>query len=151
VRKPAPSRLRITLGASRRLAVTLLAAHLLAALGVLASALPSIVLAALLGMLAASLAFGLRRHAWRASPASLVLLDLSDTLEVEAEDRAGRRLVGAVLGTTFVAPWLVVINMQVEHSRFARAVVIMPDATDHESFRAARVWLRWRRAQEPDR
>ena len=150
MRKPAPSRLRITLGASRRLAVTLLAAHLLAALGVLASALPSIVLAALLGMLAASLAFGLRRHAWRASPASL-LLDLSDTLEVEAEDRAGRRLAGTVLGTTFVAPWLVVINMQVEHSRFARAVVIMPDATDHESFRAARVWLRWRRAQEPDR
>jgi toxin CptA len=56
-----------------------------------------------------------------------------------------------VLGTTFVAPWLIVINLKLERSRCARAVVILPDATDRESFRAARVWLRWRRVETRDR
>lgn len=146
VRAAAPSRLRIPLGPSRRLAALFVAAHLLAALGVLASTPPSIIAAVLLPTLAANLWYSLRRHAWLTAPRSLVLLDFSDTLEVAAEERSGRRIVATVLGTTFVAPWLVVLNLEVEGDRFLRTVVVMPDATARESFRAVRVWLRWRHA-----
>jgi toxin CptA len=151
VRTSAPSRLLIRINPSRRLAAALLAAHLLAALGVFASSLPATVVAALLIVLVVSLTFSLRRHACLASPRSLVLLELSDTLEIEAEDRSGRRLAGTVLGTTFVAPWLVVINFKVEGRHLPHAVVILPDASDGENYRALRVWLRWRRADAHDR
>lgn len=140
-----PSRFRIGLRPSRRLAAALVGIHILAAGGLVASRLPAAVLAAGLPILIASLVFAVRRHAWLASPRSLVRLDLSDTLEIEAEDRSGRRLAGAVLGTTFVAPWLVVINFKAEGRRLPHAVVLLPDATDSESHRALRVWLRWRR------
>jgi toxin CptA len=138
---------RLRLGPSRRLAAALSVAHALGAIGVIASPLPSIVAGLLLLTLSGSLAFHLRRDAWLLSRSSLVLLELSDTLDFVAEDRSGSRLVGTVLGTTFVSPWLVVINLRVEQSRFRRALVVMPDATDQQSFRAVRVWLRWR---QPD-
>ena len=138
--------LHIRLGPSRRLAALLLVAHLAAALGVLASPLPWIVRTPLLLMLGVSLAWNLRRHAWVATRRAVVRLDLSDTLEFEAEERSGTRFTGIVQGTTFVAPWLIVMNLEVDGHRFPRAVVIVPDATDRESFRAARVWLRWRPA-----
>lgn len=144
--KTAPmSRLRVVLRPSRYLAAALAGAHILAAAGLTASRLPNAVLAVALPILAASFAFTLRRHAWLASPRSLVLLDLSDTLEMETEERSGRRLVGTVLGTTFVAPWLVVINFKREGVRLPGTVVVLPDSTDSDSHRALRVWLRWHR------
>lgn len=139
--------LRLRLGSSHRLAVLLIAAHLLAAGGVIASRLDGVVCALLLLSLAGSLAFHLRRHAWRADPRALVAISLSDSLACEAEERSGNRIAGSVLGTSFVAPWLVVINLKVERRRLARAIVVMPDALDRESFRALRVWLRWRRTE----
>jgi toxin CptA len=151
VSRSAASRLRIRLAPSRQLAGLLVGSHVLAGTGLLVSRLPAALAAAALLVLALSLAFSLRRHAWLASARSLMLLDLSDALEVEAVDRSGRRLDGTVLGTTFVAPWLIVINLKMERSRCPRAVVILPDATDRESFRAARVWLRWRRVETRDR
>lgn len=141
----ARSRLRIELGRSRHLAVALAGAHLLAGAGLLASRLPVPICTAGVVVLASSLAFSLRRHAWRQSPGSIVLLDLSDALEIEVEERCGRRIVGTVLESTFVAPWLVVINCHVKGSYLPRAAVILPDAMDGERFRALRVWLRWRR------
>jgi toxin CptA len=151
VSRSAASRLEIRLAPSRQLAGLLVGSHVLAGTGLLASRLPAARAAAALLVLALSLAFSLRRHAWLASARSLVLLDLSDALEVEAVDRSGRSRDGTVLGTTFVAPWLIVINLKLERSRCPRAVVILPDATDRESFRAARVWLRWRRVETRDR
>ena len=142
----AAASLRLRLGASRRLATLLIAAHLLAAGGLLASGVDRVVFGALLLPLTGSLVFHLRRHAWLADTRSVVAIDLSDRLECEAEERNGRRIAGSVLGTSFVAPWLVVINLKVERRLFARAIVVMPDAVDRETFRALRVWLRWRRA-----
>ena len=140
------SRLRIRVGRSRLLAGALFGVHCAAAAGVLASALPTAAAAALLSLLLANLAFHLRRHAWLTSSSSVVGIELSETLEVDIEDRSGRRLTGTVLGTTFVAPWLIALNTKLEGRRLPRTLVIMPDATDRENFRAARVWLRWRKA-----
>jgi toxin CptA len=143
--------LRLRLGASRRLAVSLITAHLLTAGGVLASGLDPALCGAFLLLLGGSLAFHLRRHAWLADPRSVVAIELSDALECEAQERAGRRLTGRVLSTSFVAPWLVVINLDVGRRRLARSIVVMPDTVDRESFRALRVWLRWRRAGADER
>ena len=101
-------------------------------------------------MLASSLALTLCRYAWLVSPRSFVVLELSDTLEIEAAERSGRRIAGTVLGTTFVAPWLIVINFKVEGHHLPHTAVILPDAVDQDGFRALRVWLRWRRAVTPD-
>ncbi len=101
-------------------------------------------------MLASSLALTLCRYAWLVSPRSFVLLELSDTLEIEAGERSGRHIAGTVLGTTFVAPWLIVINFKVEGHQLPHTAVILPDAVDQDSFRALRVWLRWRRAVPRD-
>jgi len=145
------SRLRIRVGRSRQLAGALFGVHFAAAAGVLASELPTAASVALLCMLLANLAYHLRRYAWLTSSSSVVGVELSERLEVDIEDRAGRRLTGTVLGTTFVAPWLIVLNMKLEGSRLPRTLVLMPDATDNASFRAARVWLRWRKADVWDR
>ncbi|MET0217320.1 MAG: protein YgfX [Burkholderiales bacterium] len=141
------SRLKIQLRPSRRLAGALVVAHLLTAAGVIACADGTLLSAALLAALAASLVFHLRRHAWLADARSVVVVELTDTLDCELEERSGRRISGIVLGATFVAPWLVVINVKVEESRNVRAIVVLPDATDRESFRALRVWLRWRKPE----
>lgn len=145
------SRLQIRLASSQRLAALLVGSHVLAAAGLLASRLPGTFTVASLLILASSLAFSLRRYAWLSTRRSVVRVDLTDTLEFEAEDRSGDRVVGTVLGTSFVAPWLIVIHWKGERSRFPCAVVIMPDATDRESYRAARVWLRWRQADPQER
>jgi toxin CptA len=151
MRRAAPAWLAVSLGPSRALAAALAVTHLAAAAGVLASRLPAAISAAVLLALAASLVQALTRHACRVNARSLVHLDLSDTLDIQVEERAGRRLTGKVLGSSFVAPGLVVIHFRADGHRLARAVVVPFDATDAESHRALRVWLRWRRpAAAPD-
>lgn len=146
MRPAAPAVLRVALGPSRRLAVSLAAVHLLAVGGVAASQLPGAVCATLLVALVANLGFALRCHAWRSCGRSCVGFDLSETLDVEVTDRSGRHLAGSVLGSSFAAPWLVVIHFKVKGSHLPRAIVVPPDATDVETHRRLRVWLRWRRA-----
>jgi toxin CptA len=143
-RHPSPP-LRVCLGRSRRLATALALAHLLPAIGVAASGVDPFATATILTVTGASLIFILRRHALLTDSRSIVEVALSDVLECEIADRSGRKSSGEVLGTTFVAPWLVVINMRLHESRFARTVVVLPDATTGKSFRELRVWLRWRR------
>jgi toxin CptA len=47
------------------------------------------------------------------------------------------------LGSSFVTPWMTVLHLHMEGQRFARSVVLLPDALDAEDFRGLRVWLRW--------
>ena len=54
-----------------------------------------------------------------------------------------------VLGTTYVAPWLTVLNLRANGATLARHVLVVPDNADRESFRQLRVVLRWRRARAP--
>lgn len=119
-------------------------AHLLAAAGAVASRLPGVVCAVILLALAVNLVHTLRRQAWRSSARSLVRIELSDNLDLAVETRTGCRHAGSVLGSSFVAPWLVVIHFREEGGRLPRAIVVPPDSTDAESHRALRVWLRWR-------
>ena len=97
-------------------------------------------------LLLASLALGLRSHAWRSGPAALVGLELRLDGSGAIQDRRGRWREIAVLGSSFVSPLLTVLNLRLAGARGSRSLVVTPDALGADEFRHLRVWLRWRGA-----
>lgn len=95
----------------------------------------------------ASMAWGIRRHALRLDRNAIVRLvwDADDAwLLVTA---AGRELAAVLMTSSYVHPWLAVLNFQTEGTGVRRlwrrrSVVLLPDALDAESFRRLRVRLR---------
>jgi hypothetical protein len=85
----------------------------------------------------------LRREAFREGQGSVSLLAIDLRGCVEASGAAGRRVEGRLAPGSFVAPWLTVVRWKPEGARFARTVLVPPDAVDREAFRRLRVLLRW--------
>ena len=94
--------------------------------------------------LAASLAFYGARDAWRVLGGAAVALRLRSDCSCEIATRQGRWLEARLLGSTFVSPYLTVLNLRPKGGLFARHVVILPDAVDTEGFRRLRVLLKWK-------
>lgn len=159
---PSPPLLIIRLKPSMRLAVILSLAHF-SAIGLLwPLMLPAVVQLAGSAILALSLFFYLRHYALLSSPASVTGLELSDEMTCTLELRRGERIACTVLGSSFVAPYLTLLELKPlkcrestkPHSHsvrmkrwrrfFARSIVILPDAIDAEQFRQLRVLLRWK-------
>jgi len=136
--------LHIELGGSPRLTAGLATMHGFAAAMLGLSSLPSWLAGTTIVALAASLAFYLRREGLRLSPAAIVSVSLSADCRCEFLTRNGTRHEAALLGSSFVAPYLTVLNLRPAGARLARHVVIMPDAVGAEIFRTLRVLLRWR-------
>jgi toxin CptA len=99
----------------------------------------------LLLMLAASLTYHWLRD---------VLLRLSDSvsgLHLATDGTFSVRLrhddwvPAEVLGSSFVRPWLTVLNLKLEGRRSMLPVVLLPDTLNHDDFRRLRVWLNWGR------
>lgn len=53
-----------------------------------------------------------------------------------------------VLGSSFVTPWLCVINVRLPGRFWTRTVVLLPDSAQAEPFRRLRVWLKWGMPQQ---
>ena len=165
---PSPPLLIIRLKPSMRLAVILSLAHF-SAIGLLwPLMLP--VAAKFIGtvILAASLVFYLRHYALLRSPQSVTGLELSDEMTCTLELLRGERIACTVLGSSFVAPYLTVLELKPLKileprepmqpltppvllaplpplRKFSgRSVVILPDGIDAEAFRRLRVLLRWK-------
>jgi len=143
--------LTIRLKPSKRLAFALSAAHFTAIALLWPLALPTWV--KLMGsvLLTVSLAFYVRHYAWLASPRSVIALELSDDMACTLETRRGKSSACAVLGSSFVAPYLTVLELKtlgplrLWQRIFARhSIVIFPDGIDEEDFRQLRVLLRWK-------
>jgi toxin CptA len=143
----------IRLKRSKRLTATLGLAHF-SAIGLLwPLMLP--VAAKLMGtvILAISLVFYLRYYALLRSPGSVVSIELSEEMAGTLETRCGERISCTLLGSSFVAPYLTVLDwkpLEPQASLMpwrklsARSVVILPDGIDAEEFRQLRVLLRWK-------
>lgn len=134
----------IRLKPSVRLAVILSFAHF-AAIGMLwPLALPMAV--KLIGTIifAISLFYYLQYYALLRSPGSIVTFDLSEEMACTLETRRGDRIVCTLLGSSFVAPYLTVLNLKPSDRFFTRSVVILADGIDAEQFRQLRVLLRWK-------
>lgn len=136
--------LRLSLKTSRQLTVLLAAGHLIAAACVFSVPLPLWLRILLPSLLLTSLVYHLRYQAWRSWPFSIVALEFEHDGTVFMHYRNGKILEAAVLGSSFVAPYLTIILLKSNRSRFVRSVVLLPDMLPAELFRSLRVWLRWR-------
>jgi toxin CptA len=100
--------------------------------------------------LAISLVIYLRHYALRKSPGSITGLSLADDMTCTLETRRGERIACALLGSSFVAPYLTVLELKPltdtrwPHRPGPCSVVILPDAIAAEDFRRLRVLLRWK-------
>jgi toxin CptA len=112
--------------------------------------------------LVVSLVFYLRRYALLRSPDSAMYIELSEEMICTLETRRGHRVVCTLLGSSFVAPYLTLLELKPLKRQettklpshpdrlkrwggfFARSIVILPDAIDAEQFRQLRVLLRWK-------
>ena len=54
----------------------------------------------------------------------------------------GSEIEARLLPSSFVHPWLVVLNFQLENHRRMRSVVLFTDALERDALRQLRVWLR---------
>lgn len=95
-------------------------------------------------VLAVSLIFYLRHYALLKSARAVVAFELTEALECILETQCGKHIICTVSGSTFVAPYLVVLNVSSFGEFFARSIVILADTADAEEFRQLRVLLRWK-------
>jgi toxin CptA len=101
-------------------------------------------------VLAISLVIYVRHYAFRKSPGSITGLSLADDMTCTLETRHGERIACALLGSSFVAPYLTVLELKPlndtrwSHRLRSCSVVILPDAIAAEDFRRLRVLLRWK-------
>lgn len=157
-----PPLLVVRLKPSRRLAAMLSVAHFVA-IGLLwPLILPASAKLAGSALLAVSLVFYLRRYALLRSPDSVMNIELSEEMICTLETRRGDRTVCTLRGSSFVAPYLTLLELKPLKRRestkppshsgrlkrwrgfFARSIVILPDGIDAEQFRQLRVLLRWK-------
>lgn len=120
-------------------------------------------------ILVSSLILYLRHHVARRSPRSVLGFELTDDMTCILETKEGN-IACAILGSTFVAPYLTVLELKPPESQECtgssgagqkgsrgwrgwwrnrwkhapRSLVILPDAIDAETFRQLRVLLRWK-------
>lgn len=84
-----------------------------------------------------------RVHALRVARRAAREIVVSGSREIEVCDAAGDAWAGAILDGSFVAPWLTIILWRPRGARFARTILVVPDALSGEEFRRLRILLRW--------
>lgn len=92
-------------------------------------------------------------HALQRTPRSCIALVLDSKGEWQLTMRDGSRYAATILPSSFVTPYLTILNCRLTGRWLRYAwqrypwhhyhLVILPDAVDAESFRRLRVWLRW--------
>ena len=139
----------IRLRPSRILAAMLLLAHGGAAAAVIASGMPRELQAVLVLLLVANAGLAARRAALLRSPDSVIALEIAPDDALSIQTRRGDRIGCEVLGSSYVASFLVVLNLRGKDDGGTRRAVMLPDSLDPEDFRKLRVWLRWKAAAPP--
>ena len=84
------------------------------------------------------------RQALLLGPNSALALEVSSDHQFSMQTRASGWSDYDVLGTTYVTPYLTVLNLRGHGERGARHVTLLPDSLHAEDFRKLRVWLRWK-------
>lgn len=118
-------------------------AHLVASGILLLLELPWSITVIIVAALIISLFYYLRKDALLTAHNAVVVLTLSDEMTCVLTTRSSESITCSIQGSSFVAPYLTVINLKPSRKFFTRSVVILPDGIDAEEFRRLRVWLRW--------
>jgi toxin CptA len=78
-------------------------------------------------------------------PRSCVSLSLDTKGAWQLVTRDGNRYDATILASSFVAPYMTILNCSLTGRWLQYHIVILPDAVDGDAFRRLRVWLRWGR------
>ena len=133
----------ISLRASWLLAVILALAHGAAFAMTLLVAIPLWAQLIAAAGLTVHLVVVVRQHALLLAPDSAVAIQISSDNRLNVQARRGEWTEYSVLDSTYIAPFLTVLNLRQIDSRASRRVTILPGSIDAEEFRKLRVWLRW--------
>lgn len=136
--------LTVAAGPSRRLAGLIAGMHVLAAAMFWLVPVPQWLAASLMPAFVGSAAHALRRDAFRTLRHSLIAVRLDADCRCAFQTRAGAWHDAALLGSSFVSPYLTVLNLRPAGGRRTKHLVLLPDAVNAEDFRRLRVWLKWR-------
>jgi toxin CptA len=135
--------LKIRLGRSRQLVLSLALTHGAAVACWLGLPLPGWAAACGVATLLASAAWSMARYAWLATPGSLLTLNCEADGVVQITRRDGSGAIARVTGDSFVTPYLTLVHFMLPDGKRTRAI-LMADALPAELFRQLRVWLKWR-------
>lgn len=129
---------------SWHLATLLVGVHCCAIFLLWMIALPPWVIVAASMVIAASGALYVAKDALRTLPQSIVGMEIRGDGSCILETRSWARKEYKLLASSFVAPYLTVLNFKPAGECFVKSVVILPDSIDAEDFRRLRVLLRWK-------
>lgn len=135
--------IHLVLQPSRMLTVLLLSVSLAACLILLCMPVLSWLKALAILLISLATIWHVAKNALLLLSKSIIKLELTSEAEFFVTQRDGQKIKAEVLTTSFVAWYLVMLNLKLPDSRLVRHVVLMPDMLDGEAFRQLRVWLRW--------
>lgn len=136
--------LRVNLRSSRLLTVILALAHGAAIAVILLVDLPIGVKAVAATGLAVYWLVFVRRLPLLLTAGSVMAIEIGSDNKLSVQTNRGEWDECEVLGSTYVTPYLTVLNLRQSENRVARRIVILPDSINVEDFRKLRVWLRWK-------
>lgn len=133
---------------SRRLALLLCAGHAAAAGALAAIEAPLWLAISLVLLITANGAACVRKFAMLRSRSSIVALEAGSRGAVHVQAGSGEWHEGTFLATSFVAPWLILLNVGTAGGPSVIHVVLLADSMEAGEFRRLRVLLRWARARD---
>ncbi|MEO8442027.1 MAG: protein YgfX [Betaproteobacteria bacterium] len=136
--------LKIPLKPSRLLAAIVLLAHAAAIAVVLIVELPQWLKVVAIALLFAQCVAVVRRQAFLMGATAATAIEITSDHRINVETRAAGWCEYEVLGSTYVTPYLTVLNLRQSDTRVARHVLLLPDSLNADDFRKLRVWLRWK-------
>jgi len=134
---------RIEIGPSRILAIVLCLIHPGAGAAIWLAAVPLWLKVGLIITIIADCGWCLFSRAFLRPADAIVAVEISAAGKLSFLTRAGAWHAAELLGTTYVAAYLTILNLKPDGRRLARHVVLVADNVDPDDFRRLRTWLRW--------
>ncbi|MGE5524814.1 MAG: protein YgfX [Rhodospirillaceae bacterium] len=135
--------MNVQLKPSYRLACLLITAHVATAAGVFMLDLPFELRMALACVVLLSLVATVQRSALLRTRDAIVALEWNEDRAVNFQTRDGLWHAARLLPTTFVTPFLTVIDLRTQGTPRIRHVVMMTDSAAPDEYRRLRVRLQW--------
>jgi toxin CptA len=85
-----------------------------------------------------------RRRAFLLGADAATAIEVTSDHRMSVETRSSGWCEYDVLGSTYVTPYLTVLNLRRPGNRMAKHVALLPDSLNADDFRKLRVWLRWK-------
>lgn len=136
--------LKISLRPSWLLAGILLLAHGAAIAMVLLVNFPLWLNLIATALLIVNLTMVVRLYALLLAPGAAVAIEISSDNNLGIQTRALEWCDYDVLGSTYVMPYLAILNLRQCESHATKWIALLPDSLHAEDFRKLRVWLRWK-------